>query len=84
MRKESNFNVTDRIVVKIGGSDKVFDIAKKNEKAISNIVLSNDIVKGDGEKEWDINGEKVILSVKKALRYRTAVARYRPSPGRGP
>lgn len=26
----------------------------------------------------------VILSVKKALRYRTAVARYRPSPGRGP
>lgn len=26
----------------------------------------------------------VILSVKKALQYRTAVARYRPSPGRGP
>ena len=66
MRKESNFNVTDRIVVKIGGSDKVFDIAKKNEKAISNIVLSNDIVKGDGEKEWDINGENVTLSVKRA------------------
>ena len=66
MRKESDFNVTDRIVVTIGGSDKVFDIAKKNEKAISNIVLSNDIVKGDGEKEWDINGENVTLSVKRA------------------
>ena len=44
----------------------MFDIAKKNEKAISNIVLSNDIVKGDGEKEWDINGENVTLSVKRA------------------
>lgn len=65
MRKESDFNVTDRISVTLGGSDKVFDIAKKNEQAISAVVLSNEIVKGDGNKEWDINGEKVTLSVRR-------------------
>ncbi len=63
MRKDSDFNVTDRIVVTLSGNDKIFDIAKKNEKAISTIVLSDDIVNGNGEKEWDINGEKVFISV---------------------
>ncbi len=63
MRKDSDFNVTDRIIVTLGGNDKLFDIAKKNEEAISVIVLSDDIVKGEAEKEWDINGEKVKISV---------------------
>ncbi len=65
MRKESDFNVTDRISVTMGGSEKVFDIAKKNEQTVSAVVLSNEIVKGEGEKEWDINGEKVTLSLRR-------------------
>ncbi len=67
MRKDSGFNVTDRINVAVTGNAKVFDIAKKNESAISAVVLSDSI--SDAElangKEWDINGENVTIAVAK-------------------
>ena len=67
MRKDSGFNVTDRINVAITGNAKVYDIAKKNEAAISSVVLSDSI--SDTElangKEWDINGENVTIAVAK-------------------
>ncbi len=64
MRKDSNFNVMDRITVTISGNAKILEIAKKNESAISTVVLSDSITEGTGEgKEWDINGEKVVISV---------------------
>jgi len=67
MRKDSGFNVTDRINVAVTGNAKVFDIAKKNEAAISAVVLSDSI--SDAElangKEWDINGENVTIAVAK-------------------
>ncbi|MBR3868383.1 MAG: isoleucine--tRNA ligase [Clostridia bacterium] len=67
MRKDSGFNVTDRINVSITGNAKVYDIAKKNEDAISAVVLSDSI--SDAElangKEWDINGENVTIAVAK-------------------
>ena len=64
MRKDSDFNVMDRINVAFSGNDKIFEIAKKNESAISTVVLSDSIAQGNGEgKEWDINGEKVVISV---------------------
>ncbi len=68
MRKDSGFNVTDRINVVISGNDKVYDIARKNEEAISAVVLSDSIVNAGGEsslKEWDINGEKVNIAVER-------------------
>ncbi len=68
MRKDSDFNVTDRINVTLTGNDNIFEIAKKNESAISTVVLSDSIVCGDeGEnaKKWDINGEGVIITVTK-------------------
>ena len=64
MRKDSDFNVMDRITVALSGNAKVLEIAKKNEAAISTVVLSDAIAEGTGEgKEWDINGEKVVISV---------------------
>ncbi len=63
MRKDSDFNVMDRINVTIGGNEKVLNIAKKNEASISTVVLSDSITQGEGGKEWDINGEKVSISV---------------------
>ena len=64
MRKDSDFNVMDRINVTLSGNAKVLDIAKKNEESISTVVLSDSITEGAGEgKEWDINGEKVTIAV---------------------
>ncbi|MBQ8182702.1 MAG: isoleucine--tRNA ligase [Clostridia bacterium] len=68
MRKDSDFNVMDRINVTLTGNDKLFDLAKKNEKAISTVVLSDSIVaaeEGINAKKWDINGESVVISVEK-------------------
>ena len=64
MRKDSDFNVMDRITVALSGNAKILDLAKKNEETISTVVLSDEITEGTGDgKEWDINGEKVTISV---------------------
>ncbi len=65
MRKDSDFNVMDRINVTLTGNDKLLSIAKNNESTISTVVLSDSITEGDGAngKEWDINGEKVTITV---------------------
>ena len=67
MRKESGFEVTDRIIVSVSGNDMLFALMKKNKKAISSVVLADDIRSAavtDG-KEWDINGEKITIALKK-------------------
>ncbi len=69
MRKDSGFNVTDRIDVLISGSAKLADIVAKNTEYISKIVLADSIVY-DGSldgvaKDWNINGEDVVITVKK-------------------
>ena len=66
MRKDSDFNVTDRINVTLSGNEKLSAIAVKNFETIAAVVLADSITSGDpGEnaKEWDINGEKVVISV---------------------
>ncbi len=68
MRKESGFNVTDRINVTITGNDKILSIAKKNETTISSVVLSDSIsgdVDAPNAKQWDINGENAVIGVGK-------------------
>ena len=68
MRKEAGFDVMDHITVYVDGNDKVAQIVKDNEAVISHDVLCDKFVfEGtDGfTKEWDINGEKVTLSVSK-------------------
>jgi isoleucyl-tRNA synthetase len=68
MRKDSGFEVMDHIHLSLSGNDKLYGIVKKNEAAISTKVLSDGVqkdVKLANEKEWDINGEKLIIGVEK-------------------
>ena len=68
MRKDSGFEVMDRIEAAFTGNDKLQDIIKKNSDMISGKVLANEFKFGetfDNAKEWDINGEKLTISVKK-------------------
>ena len=68
MRKDADFEVMDHIKVAISGNEKVAEIVKANEAAISGKVLADEIVT-DTElsinKEWNVNGEKVTISVEK-------------------
>ncbi|MGN0290412.1 MAG: isoleucine--tRNA ligase [Lachnospiraceae bacterium] len=68
MRKEADFEVTDRIKVAYSGSEKVGGILEKYGENIKSVVLADEIMEGklDGyQKEWKINGETVLLSVQK-------------------
>ena len=68
MRKDSGFEVMDRIKVYVEGNDKIESIVKKNEKAIADKVLANEVLygtKNEAAKDWNINGEKVNLGVEK-------------------
>ena len=68
MRKDSGFEVMDHIKVGIAGNDKLAAIVAKNEKAIADKVLADSIDKDAtyaNSKEWNVNGEKVTISVEK-------------------
>ena len=67
MRKDSDFNVTDHIIVYVSGNEKLEQILKNNENEISTIVLADkfEFSSCDSSKEWNINGEKIALGVKK-------------------
>ncbi|MDD7209359.1 MAG: isoleucine--tRNA ligase [Lachnospiraceae bacterium] len=68
MRKEAGFEVTDHITVSENGNDKIREIVSKYSKDIKNDVLADEIrldAEGGYSKEWNINGEKVKLSVEK-------------------
>lgn len=66
MRKDADFAVTDHIHVSVEGSDKVSEIYGRNSAAIDRAVLAEDgDAAGGVSKEWDINGEKVTLTVRK-------------------
>ena len=66
MRKENGFEVTDHIVVGLAGNDMLMDIVRRNETFLRRIVLADKVVyglSGGFLKEWNINGEKVTLTV---------------------
>ena len=71
MRKEADFEVMDRITVSYESSDKIKNVFEANKEGIAGEVLADEITSGVGgeneayTKEWNINGEKVTLSVKK-------------------
>ena len=68
MRKEAGFEVMDRIKVYVSGNDKIADIMERNSAQIKGVVLADEIIR-DGmagyEKDWNINGEDVRLSVER-------------------
>ena len=69
MRKEAGFEVMDRISVGYSGNDRIKEIFEKSSGIISGEILADSITEGDipegYQKEWNINGERVSLSVKK-------------------
>ena len=69
MRKDSGFEVMDNINIYVGGNDKLVSIMERNAEEIKGDVLALAINKDktcDNSKEWNINGEKVVLGVEKA------------------
>ena len=66
MRKENGFEVQDRITVGMKDNEKLEKIVRQNEAFLKEITLANEVtyhaVQGF-EKAWNINGEKVTLSV---------------------
>lgn len=68
MRKEANFEILDRILVYNNGNEKIAKIFENNKEQIKEDVLADDILAGSTEgysKDWDINGEKVTISLVK-------------------
>ena len=69
MRKDSGFEVTDRIRVALSGNEKLTKVLRANEKTIADKVLAVEVLDDQtlaNAKEWDINGEKAEISVEKA------------------
>ena len=68
MRKDSGFEVMDRITVYVSGNDTIKAVCEKNEDSIKKVVLADEIVYNSTEgtvKDWNLNGEDVTLGVKK-------------------
>lgn len=73
MRKEINYEVTDHIDVLLEGNEFLKQLLQKNnnEAVLKKITLADHVLyESDGkifdsQKNWDINGEKVTLSIKK-------------------
>ncbi|MDD4094968.1 MAG: isoleucine--tRNA ligase [Oscillospiraceae bacterium] len=63
-RKESGYDVTDRIILHYNGNEEIARIIEKNKEFIASEVLATEVsegVEGDS-KEWDINGLMCTLS----------------------
>ena len=69
MRKDADFDVTDRIAVTIEADAKLSAIAEKGAEDIKRGVLALSVTLGAPEEgavsqEWNINGEKAVIGVK--------------------
>ena len=69
MRKDADFEVMDRIIVFQKANNKIKEIMENNAEEIKSEVLADEIILDDSQgftKEWNLNGEDVVLGVKKA------------------
>lgn len=67
MRKDSGFEVSDRIKVYHEGNEALADVLLRNKVFIAEEVLADDILPGTAAnaKAWDINGQTLTLSVER-------------------
>jgi len=70
MRKEADFDVTDRIVIGFDGSEKLEEAVDEMKEYIKNEVLAETIEYGELEvsdfvKEWEIDEEKCTISIRR-------------------
>ena len=65
MRRDSNFEVTDRIKIYVDGNEKIVGIMQRNDAEINRVTLCDDIISNVTKdmKTWNINGEEVLLAV---------------------
>ena len=69
MRKEADFQVTDKIVLSCKGNEKIEKILEDHKEEIQSEVLALRIQTGETTgyvKDWNINGEEVTLGVERA------------------
>jgi len=68
MRKDADFEVMDHIRVAINGNEKIAEVVRKNETAIAQKVLADEILIDtplEISREWNVNGENVTIGVAK-------------------
>jgi isoleucyl-tRNA synthetase len=68
MRKDSGFEVMDKIKVAFSGNAVIADIAERNKTEIAEETLADELLTDATlkfSKEWNINGEVVTISVEK-------------------
>jgi isoleucyl-tRNA synthetase len=70
MRKEAGFEVQDHIDVFESGNEKIRSILEKYESQLKKEVLAESVTYGEADedasrKEWTVNGERVVLAVRK-------------------
>ncbi|OON98214.1 MAG: isoleucine--tRNA ligase [Epulopiscium sp. Nele67-Bin005] len=69
MRKEADFDVQDNILIGCTNNDKIKEIIERNEAVITRETLAKGVEFASFEdgftKEWKVNSENVVLSVKK-------------------
>jgi isoleucyl-tRNA synthetase len=67
MRKDSGFEVMDRIKVAFAGNEAILAIALRNSEEICDETLADSVSEGTltFSKVWNINGEQVTVSVEK-------------------
>ena len=69
MRKDADFDVTDRIAVAIEADEKLTGILEANREALSAAVFATSVAfgpAGESATEWNINGEKARIHVEVA------------------
>jgi Isoleucyl-tRNA synthetase len=68
MRKEAGFEVMDHITLYHKDNAEISRIMETYTQEVAGDVLADEVIAGEPEgyvKEWDINGQKVVLGVKK-------------------
>jgi len=67
MRKDSGFEVMDRIRVAFSDNEAILAVAKRNADEICDETLADSLTEGTltFTKKWNINGESVVISVEK-------------------
>ena len=66
MRKECGLEVTDHIALDLSGNPRLVEIARRNEAFIREITLADSLscdAPMGTSKEWNINGEKLTISI---------------------
>ncbi|MBO5726473.1 MAG: class I tRNA ligase family protein, partial [Clostridia bacterium] len=72
MRKEADFNVCDHIEITVSGSELICALSVEKKADITGDTLADNLTAGTPDgfvKDWDINGEKVTIGIKRVSKH---------------